>query len=504
MSGSISMHPFLVDDVLSKVYYKGLPSQPPLIATTKPGPFEPPTGPEAYTIPKELSLTAMAINWSSLDVLHITSVGELSGPPIVWIGVEFGALSFQEGSAVAINYHTVIKSYGIHDYYVEIRESRIMFFNPVSVDHPIFTACAPYTATLGIPIAPNNRPWIEGTGGFYLSAARSDKNIYLVTARHVVLPVDYHDNKEYYRQNNRRRGEEVLVLGTGAFQKALANIDYEIRCQVLITHAKAWIKSTQGIDDPISVIGRKEAETRLEGLRALHQEITSHWVAKEKRVIGQLIWAPPITLSTKPGQYTLDLAVIKINPGKLDADNYHGNTINVGTNYPHQQFMDKVYLNYTSPTSFKFPRSRLVKLEAQVPESALVNSPMVDANRDPCLVVFKNGARTGTTLGRANNVSSYTRTYFAGHYQESREWPVYPTDKYSGPFSTKGDSGSCVADAYSPIGGIITGGSGATDSCDITYVTPISFIMDLLHDTKHFKNAHLNRTLAYNGVLVSR
>jgi len=120
---------------------------------------------------------------------------------------------------------------------------------------------------------------------------------------------------------------------------------------------------------------------------------------------------------------------------------------------------------------------------------------MPDANGDPCLVVFKNGAKTGTTIGKANNVSSYTRNYFAGQYQESRKWTVIPTDKHLGAaFSTKGDSRSCVADAFSRVGGIVIGGSGATESSDVTYVTPISFIMkvQVVHDTKTFKHAHLN------------
>ncbi|RPA96307.1 hypothetical protein L873DRAFT_1811408 [Choiromyces venosus 120613-1] len=513
MSDPISTPPFVVTKALSKVYYKSLPSQPPLIATTKPCPFEAPTGPEAYSVPKELrcladhhlttvwghglaiqlcrSLTTMGVKWSCLDALHIANVGEPSGPAIIWIGVEFRALSFEEGSKVAINCHTLIDSHGIRDYYVEIRESHVMrqagnrFFDPVPFSDPTFTAQDPYTATLGIPISIKDRPRAEGTGGFYLSAGGNDKNIYLVTARHVVLPVDNDGNKEYYRQNESKPRDEVVVLGTGAFNSKLAAIDYEIRGQeYAITVAKAGIESVQGMDDPKSVREYEEAEKYLEAaekgleaLKALRHEIATHWMAKEKR-------------------YICDLAIIKINAGKLDANNYRGNTINIGKKYSPQEFMDKVYLHPTSPTSFKFPYSRLVKLEDQVPESTLVKLPMLDANGDPYLVVFKNGATTGTTIGRANNVSSYTRNYFAGQYYESREWPVIPTDKYSGAFSAKGDSGSCVADAYSRVGGILTGGSGATDSSDITYVTPISFIMKVLHDTRLFKHAHLSPALA--------
>jgi hypothetical protein len=72
---------------------------------------------------------------------------------------------------------------------------------------------------------------------------------------------------------------------------------------------------------------------------------------------------------------------------------------------------------------------------------------------------------------------------------------VIPTNKDSGAFSAKGDSGSCVADAFNRVGGILTGGSGATESSDVTYVTPITFIMKVLQKNKRFQHAHLNPTL---------
>ena len=102
--------------------------------------------------------------------------------------------------------------------------------------------------------------------------------------------------------------------------------------------------------------------------------------------------------------------------------------------------MDKVYPHHTSSTPFKFPANRLVKLKDEAPESALFKPPMFDANGDPCLFVFMNDSKTGTAVGRANNVSSFTRNYFGGKYQESREWPVIPTNKNSGAFSVKGAS----------------------------------------------------------------
>ncbi|KAI6120202.1 hypothetical protein EV401DRAFT_1957052, partial [Pisolithus croceorrhizus] len=140
--------PFVVTEGLSKVYYKSLPSKPSLIATTKPGPFEVPTDPEAYSVPKELrplgkhalasvwnhglgdslrdTLNTMGVNWTSMDVLRIVEDGESSSPAVVWIGVEFGSLSFEEGSAVAHKCRTLTDCYGVQDCHVEIRESRVM------------------------------------------------------------------------------------------------------------------------------------------------------------------------------------------------------------------------------------------------------------------------------------------------------------------------------------------------------------------------------------------
>ncbi|KAG8892127.1 hypothetical protein FRB99_002936, partial [Tulasnella sp. 403] len=378
-----------------------------------------------------------------LDAARIVNVGEYSRLAIVRIGVEFGAPSFEEGSVVAVQCRTLIDSYNIHDYHVEIRESRVM--GQAGNSRPLVSPDFHRSR----PIHRDSRPWAEGTAGFYLSAGGDDKNIYLVTVRHVVLPVDKDDNKEYERTNTSKAREDVVVLGTSGFNEKLAAIDYDIRGQEsTITDTKERIRLAEGVNDPESVTERKAAEQDLkkavEGLEApmtLHHEITTQWEAEEKRGIGEL---PPSSSPPSPHQYN---------------------------KYTRQQFMDKVYSNPTSPPSFKFPADRIVTLQGQVPESDFAKPPMLDANGDQCLVVFKNGAKAGTTIGRANNVSSYTRRYFAGKYQESREWPVIPTDTHSGAFSAKGNSGSGVADTLGRVGGTLTSGTSdpnATGAVDVT------------------------------------
>jgi hypothetical protein len=142
--------PFVVTETLSKVYYKGLPSKPRLIATTNPNAFEFPSGPDAYPVLKELRvlgnhplatswengladglrhcLNTMHVNWTSLDAVRIGNIGESSSVAIVWIGVESGTLDFMEGSLVAHKCRTYIDEWKIqvdddYHWHVEIRES---------------------------------------------------------------------------------------------------------------------------------------------------------------------------------------------------------------------------------------------------------------------------------------------------------------------------------------------------------------------------------------------
>lgn len=89
---------------------------------------------------------------------------------------------------------------------------------------------------------------------------------------------------------------------------------------------------------------------------------------------------------------------------------------------------------------------------------------------------MKNGSTTGTTVGRANGLESFTRIYDEyGINHTSIEIAVMPYDK-TRKFSDAGDSGSIVLARDGRIVGIVTGGAGPTDRTDITYITPYWWI----------------------------
>lgn len=68
---------------------------------------------------------------------------------------------------------------------------------------------------------------------------------------------------------------------------------------------------------------------------------------------------------------------------------------------------------------------------------------------------------------------------------------VIPLDNESGVFSAKGDSGSVVVDGLGRIAGILTGGSGATETSDVTFVTPIDIIIEIIHKHKPLAEAYI-------------
>ena len=130
-------------------YYWGLPSNPRLIARTG-GPWDPPSGPEAYPRAKELRglrkhelfdvwedhlalkvhniLNQNQVSWSSVDIVRIAYVDEPDANLILWIGVSSTPtrLSYDVGIKVAAQCKRLVLGYGIQDVDVELRESNFV------------------------------------------------------------------------------------------------------------------------------------------------------------------------------------------------------------------------------------------------------------------------------------------------------------------------------------------------------------------------------------------
>ena len=141
---------------------------------------------------------------------------------------------------------------------------------------------------------------------------------------------------------------------------------------------------------------------------------------------------------------------------------------------------------------FEYPKDRLLPLKDTITDDMMRAPNMWDSNGEPCLLVAKRGNATGTTLGRANGIFSVVRDYFTDMSinQTSMEWGILNYDSESDDFSEPGDSGSIIADIGGCIGGMLTGGSGKTETSDVTYATPFWWLLERIQ-ANGFPNAHL-------------
>jgi len=113
-----------------------------------------------------------------------------------------------------------------------------------------------------------------------------------------------------------------------------------------------------------------------------------------------------------------------------------------------------------------------------------------DHHGENCLYVIKRGLTTLSTIGRATGFVSHAREYFSNQtHQDSIEWAILPYDNDSGAFSRGGDSGSMIASSTGEFGGLLTGGSGKTESSDTAYATPMFWLWPIIK--VKFTNANL-------------
>jgi len=506
-------------------YYTGLPSVPRLVARSGTIPWEMPSGQEAYNKPKVLGIVGKhdindvwegnlcckvveyldreKVAWTSIDVVRIGYAEESFHPVILWIGVLPESLSVSKGTTVAHMCKDIVTQSGIKNVDVEIRESLVTplagpkLLVPTFSSDPTVDVRTPLTPTLGFPISSKGAKYPEGTGGLFVAEGGTSKKLFLVTARHVLLPMERGDNNTYDYKPPSEARREVTLLGEAAFQKLLDTIQVERGDKALMIPYQerrlAKIKDVAGEaaekERKKAQDGLAEAQNALQALTVFYDDVETHWSGQDNRIIGHVVYSPPITFTKT--EYTQDFAVIEIDNSKINASNFQGNVIDLGTKIQPGELNRMMHPNIRNRHSFDYPEDRLLRLKGAIPEQEMIRPPALDQHGEPALMVIKNGAATGLTVGRANNVRSAVHYYYKDDIPDySMEWAILPFDRRSGAFSAPGDSGACVADGRGRIGGIITSGAGWTPEKDITYATPIASIMKAI---KHrFPNAHLN------------
>ncbi|KAL4244521.1 hypothetical protein ABKN59_009801 [Abortiporus biennis] len=392
-------------------------------------------------------------------------------PLLIWIGVYPKSLLYETAVVSAEAIKEILTQAGFPEIEVAFRESvvtrssgvgpKLLSFDPLLDSIPELTK--PFTPTLGLPIAPAKTPYYEGTGGLYLRVIFA--------------------NTEMLRGNTSRGRERVVTLGYKSYDDAVGRMMHEIhKLSFKIKHANnnisALLKPARLKKDEVKVKHHMksyldqvdEAKQKMETIDKLHRTVTRFSSTLELRTIGFVLYADPITVSDGPYQFTSDWALIELYENKIDWKTFKGNKIYIGGNLPMEDYVismssNKKYLSY--------PIDDLLQASRVMSDEEIHSPEQVDENGHKCLHVVKNGLGTGTTVGRVNGLDSFTRVYTEyGIEKTSIEVAVLAYSNELGAFSAPGDSGAIVLDKDGGIVGMITGGSGATEKADVTYLTP--------------------------------
>ncbi|QRV81148.1 hypothetical protein RhiJN_09163 [Ceratobasidium sp. AG-Ba] len=368
-------------------YYFGLISNPILVARAGTSPYQKLTVPFKDRPAKELRtvgahpickvwdnslapglieiLRAFEMDLTSSDCLRIGYVGELYAPVVVWIDVVPGSLNGKPAAEVVSRSLRLVHKHNLMDVDVEIRETSVSdsagfrLSHPDAIEGTLGYPSELLTTTLGYPISALDTPTVEGTGGLFVTESGGSRK-FLVTARHVVLPPAHYRNEHYVLEDESQH-RKVAFFGHAALSKYLGSNELLIEDQqqgVLIYEAN--LRKIEGEEGPEADERRQWSQAGIivntqviRKLKELNQSVQDH-PNLDDRVHGHVYLAPPINFDVQPGGYTEDWALIEIDPSKLNAANFIGNVIYLGTRMPLE--------------GFEYPKDGLLMLRGIIPE----------------------------------------------------------------------------------------------------------------------------------------
>lgn len=135
-----------------------------------------------------------------------------------------------------------------------------------------------------------------------------------------------------------------------------------------------------------------------------------------------------------------------------------------------------MYPRDDAQSEFDYPEDRLFKLGVILTAAQISQPNNQDLKGGPVRFVIKRGHATLTTIGCLTGFESHQCRYDLVGTFDSVEAAVYPYDNDSGPFSRGGDSGALIAGPEAEFIALLTGGTGPTDSSDVTYGTPMHWL----------------------------
>ncbi|KAL6822558.1 hypothetical protein V8C40DRAFT_280565 [Trichoderma camerunense] len=440
------------------------------------------------------------INWTALDILRVGLNGEYT--LTLMIAVLPDSLSWSDGHPITVRCKRIFEAHGIHEVECEIRESVVhLCTNPlpqlqlssgaISEGDLFARDLVDMSDRLGTKIATMNHH-MAGTKGLYLrlkpSSSSDEHRLLALTCRHVIIDPETEGVQEYDTRGS--DGQSTSNSRKPDIPKDVIQIDqptFETKIRSLGQDAKSAQESARRYAKDKEQFAAVEAYAN----RSLDlQQTMREFETPSSRVFGQLLFAPALAVTTDSAREWLrDWTLIELSP-----KSHQSSFLSI---------KNKVYLEGQSEFKNLVDRSKgrllgraiptLVSIvdgciELEKPEVSVdeILDPEVSKYFDePAMVVAKYGPSSGLTLGLGSTLVSLVRysidTPDGTEKVISEEWPIVPTEKANwhpqAPFSTKGDSGSCVWDLRRRPAGILTSGASAKEFNDVTYAQPLERLL---------------------------
>ena len=137
--------------------------------------------------------------------------------------------------------------------------------------------------------------------------------------------------------------KEVVLMGTKAFTNFLISIQGHIgilnntvgvlekRVMVLTARSEGGGPNAKEAAGELMETQNELNKTRtaIEELKKFFVKIKKQWTKPKDRVIGHVVWGPPISFSTAPHSYTKDVCVVKLDEKRF-SQNLRNNVLDLG------------------------------------------------------------------------------------------------------------------------------------------------------------------------------
>ena len=307
-------------------------------------------------------------------------------------------------------------------------------------------------------------------------------------------------------------GENAFEAYKTAIQARISNLNDTVKALDLqIAALQQRIENGINVDEAQAKLTELQAEhlktkNTIKALKKFFVTLSEKWADLKDRVIGYVVWAPPIACGVGDNKYTVDLCVVKLNKRRFSK--FIGNVLSLGELlvsflffsffFPSLEFAltcstfagpelsgttlkELMYERIDVPSEFKYPKDGLFELGGMVTADDIENPNSLDGRGDRTCRVLKRGWKTNTTVGNLPRFMSFVRKYYISGTLESLELAILPHESQIGPFSRGGDSGAVIVSATGEYVGILTGGTNkGTDGTDITYATLFVYIWALI------------------------